>query len=416
MQLRQVLLFRLDSIVNVRKLLLTITIVSVLVSPLAGDVFLLRNGGRVAGKLTNPRQNPRMDYRIRTRHGGVILLRKSQVRRVKATSAKMSEYLKRRADIEPTVAGHWGLAEWCKAKSLGVQRDHHLTQILAIDPTHKRARYALGYSKIGGVWSREEERMTKRGLVRFQRGWRTRQEVRVITERQEYEAKEIEWTKKIKTWRSWIRSGRKRKTEGFSNFSKIRDPIASGPLIKLLNAKKEPARLKLMYLDAIGQMPDHTATSALIKRILKDPNSNLRNRAIEILSRYKSQDAVSQLIGKLRNKDNEIVNRAAMALREMRDPRALPALINALTTKHRIQLPTTQPGAIGATFGSAGAGGLSAGGNKPRFVEREIRNESVYQALMALNPGVNFVFDQVRWRRWYVFTNTPRGVNLRRDR
>ena len=399
------------------RLSITMALILAWATPSLADVFYLRDGGRVRGELLNPKQVPRLNYRIRTKQGGVVLLNKTQVRQVDAMSAKMLEYQRRRDSLDPSIDSHWKLAEWCKAQDLQRQREYHLTQILAIDPNHKNARYALGYSKLNGEWSREEERMTKRGLVRFQRGWRTRQEVRIITERQAYEAKEIEWKRNVRTWRSWIRGGRRRKVDGIAKISKIRDPMAAGVLVKLLNSKKEPSSLKLLYLDAIANMPNHVATSGLIKRALEDPNEDVRNRAIAILKRYKSRTAVQRFIDKLSSKDNKIVNRAGKALGEMKDPSALPHLINALTTKHKFQVsPGRAPGSIGAGFGSgAGQGGLSVGGNKPRYVVREIRNEYVYQALMGLNPGVNFLFNKAKWRYWYVQANTPRNVNLRRD-
>ena len=36
-------------------------------------------------------------------------------------------------------------------------------------------------------------------------------------------------------------------------------------------------------------------------------------------------------------------------------------------------------------------------------------------ALALLHPGVNFGYDEERWRKWYVEQTTAKNIDLRRD-
>jgi hypothetical protein len=54
-------------------------------------------------------------------------------------------------------------------------------------------------------------------------------------------------------------------------------------------------------------------------------------------------------------------------------------------------------------------------GGGPRIANRQVKNRSVLEALLALTDNVNFEFDQTKWRRWYAEKDVPADVNLRRD-
>ena len=113
----------------------------------------------------------------------------------------------------------------------------------------------------------------------------------------------------------------------------------------------------------------------------------------------------------LSDDENLMVRRAATALARMKDPAATLPLIEALITEHKQQVGG---GGINPTFSNQGGGGLSMGG-RPKIVLRKLKNEPVLTALTLLHPGVNFAYDEERWRAWYVEQTTPKNVNLRRS-
>ena len=102
----------------------------------------------------------------------------------------------------------------------------------------------------------------------------------------------------------------------------------------------------------------------------------------------KRPEVVAYFVGKLRDKDNEVVNLAGVALGRMKDPSAIGPLIDALVTVHKFKI--VKPGGDGAmssTFGSGpggrpGGGGMSAGGG-PQFFKQNIPNQAVLDALTS---------------------------------
>jgi hypothetical protein len=120
--------------------------------------------------------------------------------------------------------------------------------------------------------------------------------------------------------------------------------------------------------------------------------------------------------GSLKHKDNQVVNRAGYLLGELEDRSTVPDLIEALTTVHRFQLPSGPN--MQASFGptATGAPGLNGfgAGDRPKFVDRELQNGSVRQALMKLT-GVDFGFSEPAWWNWYGTQRLPEAVNLRRS-
>ena len=103
---------------------------------------------------------------------------------------------------------------------------------------------------------------------------------------------------------------------------------------------------------------------------------------------------------KLHDKDNTIVNHAAVALSRMKDPSAIPSLIDALITNHKRQLmPAGPQGNYSSTFGSGGGGSFSFGGSQPKIISQDIQNPAVLDALVTLT-NANFNYDKAAWKNW----------------
>ena len=128
--------------------------------------------------------------------------------------------------------------------------------------------------------------------------------------------------------------------------------------------------------------------------------------------KYNSPQLVGSIARRLKDDNNAVINRAAVALGRLGDASVTPALIDSLTTRHKQTV--SSGGGMTPSFSSDGGAGLSMGGS-PKVLSAGLQNSSVLAALASLHPGVGFGYDKLAWKRWYAETQTPRVVDLRRD-
>ena len=99
--------------------------------PAAGEVFLLRSGGRIEGDLVNADEEPRTSYVIALPNGGQVTLDAAVVDKVQPVRPELAEYEKVRRQYPDTVQGQLQLADWCREHKLTAQRKTHLERVLA---------------------------------------------------------------------------------------------------------------------------------------------------------------------------------------------------------------------------------------------------------------------------------------------
>ena len=121
----------------------------------------------------------------------------------------------------------------------------------------------------------------------------------------------------------------------------------------------------------------------------------------------------------LRNKDNAVVNRAAVGLGSMKDTTAIAPLIDSLITTHTFTIQKGDPGQMSAAFGRGPGGnsfgGMSVGGSNVEVIKQNIQNRAVLQALTDLTGGVSFGFDMAAWKNWYAGQKKPQSLDAHRD-
>jgi hypothetical protein len=390
----------------------------------AAESFQLKNGGRIEGELLNPKRSAHEPYRIRTPAGIQLSLTKDIVARVAVKREAELLYEQRLPKVPDTTAGHWAMAEWCKENGLRAQREHHLEEVLVRDPEHEAAHQALGHQRFNGKWQRPEEHMAAQGYVKYQGTWRTKQDAELAKLAAAREAKAIGWRQQIRMWRSWI--GKKREAEAYANLRAIHDADAAPALIDLLTESNQPRDLRLLAVDVLAQLPGNPAEATLIDLAIHDADEGVRDACLDQLIRQESKAAVFQYIALLKSEKNAEVNQAATALGRLKDSLATPALIDALVTVHEIiVLPGSQSsgglGPIASTFGNNASGGINPGGGafsagsaKPVKKKLAVNNDAVLVALTSIHPGVNFAFNEVVWKQWYIDLHQPPNVNLRR--
>ncbi len=384
-----------------------------------GAVFLLVTGGQIEGQLLNPQENPRQSYIVRTETGGTVKLALSQVDRVLTVSEDLAWYREALPKVPPAVDGHWAMAEECRRRSLKQQREFHLQEILKLDPEHAEARYGLGYSKVDGNWVKTDEWMLSRGYVRYRGAWRIAQDVALEQVAQRNEKQVKDWRQKVNIWRTAISKRRGKEQDATDAIRAIKDPAAAPALAEIVADTGEQRDLRLLCIEVLGKLQSPAGVAAFIKQAVEDADPHIREACLDQLARFGTPQAVRICERLLKSKDNRKVNQAALCLGALKDPAGTLPLINALVTEHKfvVQSPGGSPGQMNLGFGSGPSGGgnsFSAGG-RPQVITKNLRNEGVLNALVAIHPGVNFGYDIEQWKRWYVDKDRPTVFDLRRD-
>lgn len=330
---------------------------------LCADEFRLRHGGRIEGEWLNRDAGDSQPYEIGLAHGGHLTLAADLVAEVVAAA---------NAPRDPAASAPESAPE--------------------------------------------NEYLERLGYVRYKGAWRLAQEVELDARSERRVTEEREWRKRLRVWRTAIVRRANDAAAARTQLAAVDSPYAITPLVELLAQPDEPTQLKVLYIDVLSKFRHGLTVTPLLERAMKDPELEVRERSADALKVVGPDQALAILTRWLKDKDNQVVNQAAWVLGRLGDPAAIPALINAVVTKHRFQVQTgSGPGGISGGFSPQGGGGLQAGGGI-KIVEQELQNRQVLTALTMLTPaGVNFGFDQAAWRNWYAQQQVPRRGNLRRD-
>ena len=248
--------------------------------------------------------------------------------------------------------------------------------------------------------------MTKRGYVRYKGQWKTRQEVELLENKRKIEATQQEWFQKLKRWRGWL--GTDRDQQARDNIHAIDDPGAIKALAMGLRDDAD-AGVRLLMVGALAKIDTPEAAKAMAIASIFDAVEEVRLTCLDHLQTKKRPEVIAYYVGKLRDKDNGVVNLAGVALGRMKDPSAIGPLIEALVTVHKFKIE--KPGGDKSMTGSFGGGpgqhgtGLSAGG-KPTIIHQSMNNQAVLDALVALT-GKNFNFDKHAWKYWFAAQKKP---------
>lgn len=382
------------------------------------DVFELQNGGRLNGRPVasdDDKSQDKSKYVIELTGGGRVTIPRSQVTRIDSTTDVEAEYAKLAHSSPDTPEAHRKMAEWCRQRKLVDHMKRHFERILELDPNDEQARVASGFKKENGQWMTRGDVMAARGMVLYEGRYVTPQHVELIENQKQTKVAQADWGNTIDRLQRWL-SGRNqdRIAQAQIELSKIDDPAAAAAVVDALRREKN-YEMKLVWLKVASQINDSLTVDALVDRSLADPDEEIRLQSLDYLVRSRRPNLAAPYIRALRNRDNEIINRAGLALGRIGDPAAIGPLIDVLVTTHKIKLSDANPDQHAYSFSGDGSA-FSFGGGGPKVVPQDFKNPAVLNALVTLSGGTSFDYDQEQWRRWLAAQTKKNEIDVRRDR
>ena len=254
------------------------------------------------------------------------------------------------------------------------------------------------------------QRMESHGYHRYRGSWRTQQEINLLKQAEAATKSRVEARQRLERLR------RELDEPGVSErvaeeIRRTNDPFSIVALITAINKDPSP-RVRLLYVEALGNIDSTDAIGALVSLILNHSDSEVRWSAIEELKDKDSIQVVSLLVAALSGTDSHRINRAAFALRTLGDESAIKPLINVLITQKVVSPSPESGGKTSVTFSPTG-GGLALGGNQKTKVV-SLQNAQVLEALTTLT-NVNYGWDQSRWHLWFLNQGVSSAIDIRRD-
>ena len=386
-----------------------------------GDVWVLDSGGRISGTLINTDRLGNEPFEVQLESGGVISIAPRRVQEFIRQNPNELEYEKVAPTFADTVEGQWEAAEWCRERSLKRLREHHLRRVIELRPDHAKAWGALGYTQVKGEWKRRNEVAEENGF-RFHMGrWRLEQEIQLIEERQRTTAMQIEWRQRITKWHEATRVRDRTTAEAHRELAAIRDPLAVPALVQTLVTERRPV-YRLFFVDLLDKIDSPAAHNAVLRTTLLELHPEVAHGAIDRVIRRRLPSDVDFYCNALNQRNNVIINRAAIILGKMADYSSLVPLMNALYTPHELVMGpdahivpgrpiimSTDPILMSAAH--QGRFNLSDDDDLPQIQPVLVRNIEVQAALLKIS-GVDFGYDVPAWKKWYANWNIQRLPQL----
>lgn len=181
-----------------------------------------------------------------------------------SVSKRLSRYEYARGKVEPTVVGYMTLANWCAENSLPLQERAHLFQVIDLAPNHAVARQRLGFVFANGEW------------IETQTIWKG------MYDEARMQAALAKWQKPIEA----ISKGLKRNKPSLiqtaqDRLAAINDPEAICALEQLAADSSGAGQL---VIEAISQMQEHEASTALVRQAVFSTYPRVRQDAAKQLA------------------------------------------------------------------------------------------------------------------------------------
>jgi len=229
------------------------------------------------------------------------------------------EYIDRVLTLDDTVAAHIALARWCEANGLMDRARQHWQAVVRRDADNKEARAALGFVRRGTEWVPASQTSALPAEL---------PPTTVVVDLPSAEKRRALSREVQAIVVSYLGSADPRVQEnGRDQILMMRDPEAAEPIFRILGAGN--VEMRQLACKALGQIPGEDAGKYLVRFTLIDPSENVFRAAVAALAAREQDRGVPMFINAL-NGSEKAMKRAAYTLGEMREWRAVPALIGHL--------------------------------------------------------------------------------------
>jgi len=440
--------------------------IGLVAGPALADVITLRGGGKVRGKVVpNVREGSDRVTVLPEKGRTPLVFHKEQVVGVTAEPGPLDEYLDRRDRASSTADSQFELGLWCEGHKLHDLARLHYEAAVEHDKSFAPAHRKLGHVLHEDRWLTADELREAQGLVRYKGKWISQSEKAEREARAATVAEQASWARRIRLLCQAVVAGPEvRALEARRQLTEIRDPAAIAPLVRILGEEGAPLRTLLDRI--LGEIPEDEAAAALVARILREADPEVRPVTMEELQKRTGPIVVTGLARALGSDRTEVVNRAAWALANLEAVEAVPRLIPALVSVRYkvVWMPTgpSSPDGFGVSFGSVaaapgvggtalgavsgssiavptgpavgpgsvgfgaisvpypgygstgvGLGGSGSRGPIPMTVPFSYQNVEVLSALVRLT-GRDFGYDRAAWRNWLNTSFRPDPEPVRR--
>ncbi|QDV32649.1 HEAT repeat domain-containing protein [Tautonia plasticadhaerens] len=336
------------------------------------DELTIRGGGRLSGEVVPVEGMPDQVEVYTPTNPRPYRFRRDQIVQVVSQDGPLDEYLRRRAEVEPTAEAHHALGLWCEDQGLTGPALAQFELAAQSDEGHEEAQKKLGRVFFDGRWMTYDERRELQGLIQHEGRWITPEQKDDLDERARLTESQEAWGRRLDILVTKFAGGEPAdRDEAAAQLGAIRDPEAVVPLVNRLG--REGPELRLMLAQILGVIDDPMAAAGLVHRVVKEDDAQVRLATLNELARSQDPDVVPRLIRTLKQDDPEEVGRAASALAGLNAIEAVPRLIPVLVTPQKrvetVLVPSPPAGGgmgISAGFGQTGpAFGFGGGPSIP---------------------------------------------------
>jgi tetratricopeptide (TPR) repeat protein len=132
-----------------RRTLLSIFAAGLAALPAVADTVCLKDGRVLTGRVEQIGETIRLHMEY-----GTLEFSLDEIRDIEYEPRYEEEYRRRLHELDESEPDElFELSQWCAKHDLSAQRDQLLHKVLALDPEHEAAREALGYVRVGAMWT-----------------------------------------------------------------------------------------------------------------------------------------------------------------------------------------------------------------------------------------------------------------------
>ena len=345
---------------------------------------------------------------------GTLTISREHIRSIEKGKSLVDLYRQRWIEVDHrNLKARIDLANWAKKHGLDAEADLEFQQILKVDPANEYAQRALGYERVGDRWVPAEEAKIARGQVQFRGNWmrpKERDRLKALEERKNTRQRVGELFHKMRRAKPFERDSY------IQQLYEVKTRSAAHYIAKFI-ADKNP-ELREAATTALGRLRDRSVTPQLVEVALGDPDAEVRRLAGKAMKLVGDVSAIKRIAPYLAYKEKYVRIRAARALGEIGDVRAVPDLIEGLYIKVRtisrldpfnrgVGAGTTVTPSGGSTITTVKPSTTGKMGGSTLLLRKEPSDSTSFEenqaALDSLKKitGQDLDFSKSKWRTWW---------------